>query len=171
LRQSVARATQAVDENSTEALTIERQIRQSEQSRAQQVASLEQLRSSIQARQELLEKLAETNRVVYEISGGHADEPWLLDLGETEWLLAPADRKEKPMVFDARDLDGRISALENWARTSSDQKHLVLLVRPSGIESYELIRSDATLPRCSFGVDLIGADVTVIDRQTGAVVQ
>lgn len=138
----------------------------------QKKAGLEQLLEQIKREQELLKKIVESNRVEYRLPGARGEEPWLIDIGGKEWLVAPANKIQTPVRFAETSLSKRLSNLEKWLQSlPSGQIYLVALVRSDGIESYTRIRESATLGSADFGVDLISDHVTVIDPQTGAAIR
>lgn len=149
--------------------------RKAEQVRDQvsrKTADLEQIARKILEQRKLLEEIVASNRVAYRFQGSRGDEPWIIDVGSDKWLAAPANKNQKPVVFAQKGLRQRLNSLENWYRSaSSSQKYMVLLVRPDGVESYSAIRESKKLAGTSFGVDLIPSDITVIDSETGAVIQ
>ncbi len=134
-----------------------------------QASSMQELLARLKEQQELLDRMKAGNRVIYEVSGSASDQPWLLELGGTQWQLAKVNKREKPVLFDQSKPGDRLKALIQWAKSHPGRKYLVLLIRPGGVESYDLVRRSTSLTGVEFGVDLIPSDVTVIDPDTGAV--
>lgn len=139
---------------------------------SKKATDLEDITRRMLEQKRLLEEIETSNRVVYRFPKSAGDEPWLIDVGDDQWLAAPANKNQKPVVFDDRNIRRRLGQLEAWYRSaSSGNKYLVLLVRPNGVASYTAIRESSKLTNASFGIDLIPEDVTVIDSQTGAVIR
>ena len=93
-------------------------------------------------------------------------------IGGYSMAAAPANQKAKATVFSEPSLSKRLRAIEDWYKnTLGSEGYLVLLIRPDGVQSYNTLRSSKTMANAQFGVDLIASDVTVIDLESGAVIE
>lgn len=169
LTSSIMHGSDLIRQGQEETASGEEQLSRNEKQQAAQELNLQQLMSRFEEQQKLLDRIVSGNRVVYQFSGSAADQPWILELGSNVWQIARANKKEKPVRFEQANLADRLKALVQWSNSQPGGKYLVLLVRPGGVESYDLIRKSNSLGSVEFGVDLISSDVTVIDPETGAV--
>jgi hypothetical protein len=169
LTSSIRNGSNLIRQGQAEATSGEELLSKNEKRLSEQALNLQQLMARLHEQQKLLDRIVAGNRVVYQFSGSDADQPWLLELGGSVWQIARANKKEKPVRFEQEKPRDRLKALVQWSNSHSGRKYLVLLVRPGGVEAYDMIRKSGDLGRVEFGVDLISSDVTVIDSETGAV--
>jgi hypothetical protein len=100
--------------------------------------------------------------VFYNFHAGSRD-AWLVQISEGQILAGRAKEKEKPQVF------GNSSGFINFVkRLPNDEKYLILVVRPSGIGSFDAIRNALEDSDIDIGVELITEQQVVIDPETGA---
>ena len=119
-----------------------------------------------------MKNFEDNNRVVYRVATSGMRTPWLVVLANDEWKLAPANRKQKAVIFGDPDKRTRLARLERWFKSLPEQEQfLVLIIKPGGVDSYRLVRASVDLRIADFGVDLIRPDATVIDPETGAAIQ
>ncbi|MDG2470522.1 MAG: hypothetical protein P8M80_14665 [Pirellulaceae bacterium] len=172
LDSSIEKTRSMLRDANIEVLGNKNTVAESNQKLNEKQQSLDDITDKIKQQEALLKEINESNRVVYQFSGNPDQIPWLIELGATQWLAAPANQKAKATVFSEPSLSKRLRAIEDWYKnTLGSEGYLVLLIRPDGVQSYNTLRSSKTMANAQFGVDLIASDVTVIDLESGAVIE
>jgi predicted RNase H-like nuclease (RuvC/YqgF family) len=135
---------------------------QSEAAAQSQTDESQQLAQQLIQLKKELENLKSSSRVFYNFHAGSRD-AWLVQISEGQILAGRAKEKEKPQVF------GNSSGFINFVkRLPNDEKYLILVVRPSGIGSFDAIRNALEDSDIDIGVELITEQQVVIDPETGA---
>lgn len=144
-----------------------------QEAKAQKQAPLralsQRMKEEIEDLEAELEELRTTNRQAYSFRDADNTTAWIVDVGEQEFLVAPVGKQTKPQVFSDRSLANRVKKFTDWASGLNPKtNYFVLVVRPKSVQGYRLIRQQLEPEGFEFGVDLIGDDVTIIDRVKGA---
>ncbi len=130
---------------------------------------LAQLTTAARGKRKQLEKLKAENRLIYNPASATDKLAWLVDVSAEQFVVAPLGEAVKPTAFGNRSVAARVLAFSTWARQrSAEREYFVLLVRPSGIESFAVLRSALEKMGFDIGYDVIGAEQTVIDLASGA---
>lgn len=124
---------------------------------------LEQMQRELERLREKCRELRSQDRLIYNPQQGSGKTAWLVDIGSKKLVAARAERTESPHKF------GSAREFLKWAMTRDpNQEYFVLLLRPSGIDSYEMVSSALREAHYDLGIDLIGEDQTVIAPKRGA---
>jgi hypothetical protein len=121
---------------------------------------------------ELREKLAKTNKELDELRAGErvfynfrtgSQKPWIVQISGGEILACRANERAKAKVFRSA------GELLTFARgLPANEQYLVLVVRPSGLAAFDQIKEQCADEEIDVGVELIGEQQVVVDRETGA---
>lgn len=158
-----------------EAAKLEREIAQlrSQQSELDEeseaaLAASEAEAADLQRRLEAARRAAEQHRrkaadvragdsLVYNPASAAGRRVWLLDLAELRILAVPLDAPERRLEFGRENHAAWSSRFRNWVRSlSREHDMLMVLIRPSGIEHWNMLQSFVSGTGCPFGYDLIG---------------
>lgn len=127
---------------------------------------LDRLKQDTNRKKDALEKLRESNRMVFNPSPNGSKSPWLVEIAARQLLVAEWGRSAPPHVFQsASELSGFVKA----RRPSSE--YFVLFVKPDGVEQFEEARQILEAAGFDVGFDLLNSDQTVVDPKSGAAVQ
>lgn len=133
-------------------------------------ADLTTLQQRIASMRDQLQKLTNTDRVIYNPNAKTSKRGWLVDLSPNILQVAEVGKKSPPIVFDQNSNRLRIDRLLDWARTRNIRtEYFILLIHPNAVDSYEQIQKEMDSLGFDIGFDLLGSDVTAIDPVTGAV--
>jgi myosin heavy subunit len=159
LEAELAASTRQVQEAETASQSIEAE----KDSKAQDHQTLESINETVQQKIEELKKLRQANRVIFNTSQSGPKTPWLVELGADKILAAEAGKKGPPQSFATP------VAFVTWARKQNRaSQYFVLLVKPATITQFETVRQALEKAGFEVGFDLLKADQTAIDPQTGA---
>ena len=124
---------------------------------------LQRVKEELEATHEQLRELRASNRVIFNRPDGATKAPWLVQIESGSILAAESGKNARPRQFATPD------EFMTWARTkSSSSVYFVLLLKPDGIQQFGLIRSELQSAGFDIGYDLLEAELTAIDSQTGA---
>lgn len=116
-----------------------------------------------------VERLKNSNRVIYnpsKMSGKHA---WLVEIDGSRFMVARAKTKMKPVVFEGYESPTTAETFLTWAAERDRQsEYFVLLIHPSGIEAYQTVQDRLKNLGFDVGFDLLGPEQTAIDLEHGA---
>lgn len=118
--------------------------------------------------QQQLAELKRSNRVFYRPRAGDGKRAWLVDIRARVIVVAPADAQHEQQVFEASTAKSAVSALVNWAgaQRRPGGEYFVLLVRPSGIDSFQDLEQRLLKAGFETGIDLVGSDLEIFPSST-----
>ena len=129
---------------------------------AKKLAQIQLLEKQIKKSSAELAALMSSNRVVYNFRNT-TKTPWLVEISGGKILAAKVGTTGVPRSFDSVT---RFNQFAN-GRPSSEQ-YFVLVVKPSGSEDSNLIRTYLSSENMDIGIELIGEDQVAIDPLKGA---
>jgi hypothetical protein len=145
------------------------QIESRGQARQDDVRLVEELKNKIAELAAKIEKLQSTNRTIYNAANGSAKTAWLVELTGQAIRTAPLGRAAQPTIFSTGSPPETLAAFLQWARSrDSAAEYFVLLIKPSGIETFDQVREELMNLGFELGFDVVDDGETVIDSQTGA---
>ena len=125
--------------------------------------TLEQTSQTVQQKLEELRKLRAANRVIFNLTQSGPKAAWLVELGAEKILAAETGKKVPAQSFNTP------GAFVAWAKKRNRaSEYFVLLVKPATIQQFEVVRDALEKANFDLGFDLLKADQTAIDPQTGA---
>ena len=131
--------------------------------RASDVQTLQRLLAEAQKKKEQIEKLGRTNRTIFNPSVADSKIPWLVEVSGDGYSVAKWGRSAPPTAFrTAHDLAAFA------AERDKDTEYFVLLVKPNGIGNFYLAWNSLRTAGFDVSFDLLAADQTAIDPDTGA---
>ncbi len=130
---------------------------------------LEKQKQAVDARtaetQTKLNELQSSSRVVYNFRAT-ATSPYLVEIDGAELKTAKTGVKAPARI------DTTVRGLVEFAESQpASQRYFLLLVKPSGIKKYSLLKPYLEKMNADIGVELIGEDLKVVDPKTGGVFQ
>ncbi len=165
LRTQVAVLTQSVEKLDADTRAAAAVASRPATPREQVVAKEVDAKSKKAARlRKKLDALKKSGRLVFHPSPSDPRQPWVVQVDDSDILIAPAGRREPARRFASPD--EAFAWVRRTRRTDSD--YFVLFVKPGGIwENYKLVDS---LLEAEFrtGIELIGVNQTVVDPHIGA---
>jgi hypothetical protein len=154
---------QTLDQQTKETEKAEDEWRTRQISSEQSRRILAQLDAELKKVTEELEQLRSSNRLIYNPQQSSGKTAWLVEVDEDSFRVARVGVSAKPLSFDS------VAALSRWCESRDPSaEYFVLLVRPQGIEQFQVLMENLESQPFDLGFDLIGEDQTVIDLQTGA---
>jgi cell division protein FtsB len=134
-----------------------------EQAQSVSPEALQQLQAEVVASRDQIRKLKESNRVVFNRPAGTSKTSWLVQLDKDSVLVAESGKNAAPLEFSTPE------EFLGWAGgQDADSMYFVVLIKPSGIERFGPIRETLQSDGFDLGYDLLSADQTAIDPETGA---
>lgn len=125
--------------------------------------AVERILEKFEAIQNQVRKLKESNRVVFNQPEGTTKQSWLVQIDSTSVLVAESGKTTAPLDFSTSE------EFLGWAgRQDANSMYFVLLIKPSGVERFGPIRETLQNDGFDLGYDLLAADQTAIDLETGA---
>ena len=110
-----------------------------------------------------LQKLKQSNRVIFNAGQGSAKTPWLIELTPGKIQAAEAGNRAPPQSF------ADVQALLAWTtKRSRSGEYFVLLLKPETIEEFHEARLGLEKQGFDVGFDLLGSTQSAIDSQSGA---
>ncbi|WP_339688299.1 hypothetical protein [Gimesia maris] len=151
----------AEDQKKTE-LVKNKAVEQQDQLRTEQ-KTIEEIHQQIQSMNEQLEKMKQENRVIFNSAEGSSKTPWLVELTAGNISVAEMGKTQVPFHFS--DVNG----FEDWLTgRNPGTQYFVLLIKPDGIEQFNSILPKLKEKNYDVGFDLLSANQSAIDPQTGA---
>ena len=171
LRRRLANLSAATAELEKQTTRIEATQQEIEQRKAQLAEQSEELTPEAveeiaQEQRELaqqIQAMRQANRVIFNRPEGAAKTPWLVELNTDQILAAEMGASRAPQAFP--------SAAEflMWAGgQNTGAIYFVILVKPDSIETFAALRQELQDRQFEVGYDLLRADQTAIDPNTGA---
>ena len=116
-----------------------------------------------QSLKERLEKLKKENRVIFNPAGGSSKTPWLVELTINSISVAEMGKTQVPFQFS------ELNEFEDWLTgRNPGTQYFVLLIKPDGIKQFHSILPLLKEKNYDVGFDLLSANQSSIDPQTGA---
>lgn len=124
---------------------------------------VQQMQERLKELQEQLLSMKNSNRVIFNRPVGDAKSPWLIEVSGNEIRIAEVGVAAPPKVFphpdDARD----------WISSQNKGSvYFVVMVKPSGLDKFSLVKQDLESLEFEIGYDLLAEDQQAIDSETGA---
>jgi len=138
-------------------------IRQQEQSQEATPETLASLQEETRKTREQLERLKRSNRMIFNPSEGDQKTPWLVELDADRITVAQVGESARPQVFPSVD-----SFLSWSSRRNQRTEYFVVLVKPNSVESFAEVHATLSTSGFDVGYDVMPADQTAIDPETGA---
>lgn len=110
-----------------------------------------------------IEAMRQANRVIFNRPAGLAKTPWLVELNADAVLSAEMGANQIPQKFS-----GSAEFLAWAANQNNAAIYFVILVKPETIDLFSAVRQKLQELSFEVGYDLLRADQTAIDPQTGA---
>ena len=129
---------------------------------------LRQLQQQADLVKQQLAELKRSNRVFYRPRAGDGKRAWLVDIRARAIVVAPADAQHEQQVFEASSEKLSVSDFLRWATAHRHPggEYFVLLVRPSGIDSFHELEKSLLKAGFETGIDLIGPDLEIFPSPT-----
>ena len=165
---NLSAATAELEKQTTRIELTQRDIEQRKAELAKQSKDLtpESIEQLVQEQREIaqqIEAMRQANRVIFNRPEGAAKSPWLVELNSDRILTAEMGANRTPQAF--------ASAAEFLAWVASQNNgaiYFVILVKPDSIENFASLRQELQDRQFEVGYDLLRADQTAIDPNTGA---
>lgn len=126
---------------------------------------LERLEAENKKLAESVLRARQENRIVYNSAAGALKAAWLIEITEEQLAVAPVGRVQPPIIFSS---PRRIDELCQWTTNRNPgNEYFVLLIKPSGIRGFPAIRSRLKEQGFDLGFDVLAANQTAIDRESG----
>lgn len=162
-----AAATELASQNdqiqSTQQEINARRQQQSEDAKQLSPEAIAALVNEQKAVAEQIAAMRQSNRIIFNRPESAAKSPWLVELNETSIVTAEMGQVRTPLSFASTD---------EFLQWVGNQDHLaqyfVLLVKPSSIDTFSVVRKALQERQFDVGYDLLRSDQTAIDPQTGA---
>lgn len=173
LRRRIAELAQqrAVLERDVDRLRVEQEDARQRQASIQLAAEQQEatpellaaLQNEITSVREHLERLRRSNRMIFNPVACDQKQPWLVELETGTIQVAKVGEIGPPRSFQSVD------AFLKWsAGRNAHREYFVLLVKPDTIGQFDLARETLSEKGFDVGFDVLAADQTAIDPQTGA---
>ncbi|MFC1757867.1 hypothetical protein ACFL2H_03745 [Planctomycetota bacterium] len=122
------------------------------------------LHEQIQQKQQTLDDLKSSKRVIFNPTDGSAKTPWLVEVFKETILTAKTGVTAAPETFN------EVDSFTEWCvnHRNAQTEYFVLLVKPDGIANYQLIRQHLKSKGFDLGYDLLSAEQVAIDPVKGA---
>jgi predicted RNase H-like nuclease (RuvC/YqgF family) len=125
-------------------------------------ALVQELKKKLAEAQKELDALRSGSRVFYNFRTGDRT-AWMVQITGGEILACRANERAKAKVFRTA------GELLTFARgLPASEQYLVLVVRPSGLAAFDQIKEQCDEEEIDVGVELIGEQQVVVDREMGA---
>ncbi|HUY34067.1 MAG TPA: hypothetical protein VMV69_15065 [Pirellulales bacterium] len=146
-----------------------REIQTRQASRRADWDAAEELTRRLEAARRRLEKLRSSNRLIYNSPVGAAKSTWIVEVTDAAVSTAPLGVSAPATTFGADTASERLAAFLAWAAgRDRGSEYFVLLVKPSGITAFVELRDELGKLGFDLGFDVVAADQTIIDPDTGA---
>ena len=150
----------------SEALRLLQEAEQVKAARASDPQNIQQLLGAAKGKIESLRKLKARNQVIYNRPAGESKTPWLVEISGQSLLVAQIGKRARPQMF------AQIDAFKNWVRKrNKSAEYFVLIVKPSGAESFHDVQQHLRRLKFEIGFDLLTENETAISPETGAVAE
>ena len=115
-----------------------------------------------------LAELKRSNRVFYRPRAGDGKRAWLVDIRAQVIVVAPADAQHEQQAFEASSEKLSVNDFVRWATAHRHPggEYFVLLVRPSGIDSFHDLEERLLKAGFETGIDLISSDLEIFPSPT-----
>ncbi len=157
MQQELEELEQQQDATANRQQQAEQDLDQREESK-----SLEQLLQEIAEHREKIEKITQSNRMIFNPDAGENKTPWLVEVQGNQIQTAPVGQAQRPEVF------ADVGEFRRWVSgRNPSREYFVLLVKPAGIDAFDDIRTFLQSKRFDVGYDVLAADQNAIDPETG----
>jgi multidrug efflux pump subunit AcrA (membrane-fusion protein) len=125
---------------------------------------LKEEQQELQTAQRELQELKKSNRIIFNRPQGQSKTPWLLQIDGGGLLAAAVGKNAPPRRFASTQ------ECIDWAKQNQNSRsiYFVLLVKPSGIERFNELRTSLRRAGFDMGHDALTKDQTAIHDETGA---
>jgi len=125
--------------------------------------ALEKLQAEVRKKEEDLEELKSSDRIIYNRAPGDSKTPWLVEVSGDGFSVAEVGKSAPPKIFRT------VGALGDWlAQRNSGSEYFVLFAKPDGIANFHAGQQMLQQKGFDVGYDLLGEEQKVIDPETGA---
>lgn len=126
-------------------------------------AQVEELKRRLAEAQKELNALRSGSRVFFNFRTGNRT-AWVVQISDNEILACRANERAKAQVFRGPD-----ELLKFVLSLPGNERYLVLVVRPSGLDAFDQIKELCDKEDIDVGVELIGERQVVVEPETGVV--
>jgi len=120
-------------------------------------------KEQIRRTREQLQHLKKSNRMIFNPTEGDQKTPWLVELDAGAITVAKVGESARPQTFS------NVERFLTWSTSRNrGAEYFVLLVKPGSVESFDKVHGTLTGRGFDVGYDVMAADQTAIDPETGA---
>jgi hypothetical protein len=124
--------------------------------------TLARLQATARTLHDQLGRIRREDYLVYNPSAGTGKRAWLVDVSAERFAISPLGHAGENLTFEERVVARRIAAFSNWARERSpNEEYFVLLIRPTAVTSFGVLRTNLERMGFDIGFDVVGAKQTV----------
>lgn len=165
---NLSAATAALEQQTTRIELTQKDIEQRKAQLAEQSKEItpESIEKHSQEQREItqqIEAMRQANRVIFNRPEGATKIPWLVELNADKILAAEMGASRPPQIFA-----GETEFLAWASNQNAGAVYFVILVKPDSIETFAALRQNLQVRQFEVGYDLLRADQTAIDPNTGA---
>ncbi len=165
---NLSAATAELEKQTTQIEATQQEIEQRKAELAEQAKELtpeaiEELAQHQRYIAEQIEAMRQANRVIFNRPEGAAKSPWLVELNADTILVAEMGARRYPEKF------ANVAQFLEWLQgVNNGSVYFVILVKPDSIETFAALRQELQNRQFEVGYDLLRADQTAIDPNSGA---
>lgn len=165
---NLSAATAELEKQTTRIEATQQEIEQrrtqlAEQSKELTPESIEKLAQEQREMAQQIEAMRQSNRIIFNRPEGAAKSPWLVELNADRILAAEMGASRAPQTFAG------VADFLTWVGGQNNGAiYFVILVKPDSIETFAVLREELQDRQFEVGYDLLRADQTAIDANTGA---
>ncbi len=165
---NLSAATAELEKQTTRIEATQQDIEQRKAELAEQAKELtpEAIEKLAQEQREFaqqIQAMRQANRVIFNRPEGAARTPWLVELNADQILAAEMGASRAPQTFAGA------AEFLTWASGQNNGTiYFVILVKPDSIETFAALRQELQDRQFEVGYDLLRADQTAIDPNSGA---
>jgi vacuolar-type H+-ATPase subunit I/STV1 len=165
---NLSAATAELEKQTTRIEATQQEIEQrtaelAKQSKDLTPEAVEELAQEQREMAQQIEAMRQANRVIFNRPEGAAKTPWLVQLNADGILAAEMGARGAPQTFASA------AGFLTWVGGQNNGAiYFVILVKPDSIETFAALREELQGRQFEVGYDLLRADQTAIDPNTGA---
>jgi len=123
---------------------------------------LARLQATARTLHDQLDRIRREDYLVYNPPAGTGKRAWLVDVSAERFAISPLGHAGENLAFEERIVGRRIAAFSNWARKRNpEEEYFVLLIRPTAVTSFDVLRTNLERMGFEIGFDVVGAKQTV----------